>query len=120
MKTRFNSLGLVLLVAVLAGESSFPASASEDPRPLNLSLPREVLSAPAGIFHQQGAGNALPSLGERDGSPQPLLRYGIGYEARQRGMARGGAGGFDAGSGAPSGSGAGMGRGGRGGMGRGR
>lgn len=98
-----------------------PAPTSEAQRPLNLSLPRDVVSPPAGLRRgetDETAERNLRKEGEIDAARTP--RYGTGFEARQRGMGAEGFGGFGSGMGAPMGGGAGMGGGGRGGMGRGR
>ncbi|QIK36652.1 hypothetical protein GWK36_00040 [Caldichromatium japonicum] len=111
MKTQLTSLCLLLLAAAPAGGQSPAIPSSEILRPLNLSLPREALSMPSGVSRNEDTGIALPSLGEQDGTSQPFLRYGAGYEARRRNMGRDGINGFGAGSGAAPGKGGGMGRG---------
>ena len=118
MKTQSSSTCcLLLLLALPAWGQSTPTSSGsvggEAHRPLNLSLPRDVLAQPATVIRNNADENVVRNLRQEDedadrrGTHQ---RYGTGYEARQR-----------AGSmGSPTRDGTGMGGGSRGGMGRGR
>lgn len=125
MKTRSSiTCCLLLLLAVPAWGQSPPQSAGgEAHRPLNLSLPRDVLAQPSTVIRKDADETAVRNLRqEGDGAEKRTThqRYGTGYEARQRGMATEGGTGYGGGMGSPMGGGAGMGGGGRGGMGRGR
>lgn len=121
MKTRFIPLTCLLLLAVPAWGQSAAAPSGDMQRPLNLSLPRDVLSQPSGMLRNDADETAARNLRKEDESnAQRPPRYGTGFEARQRGLAGDGtASGMGGGMGTPMG-GAGMGGGGRGGMGRGR
>ncbi len=121
----FTSSCLLLLLAAPAWGQSPPLPASgEARRPLNLSLPRDVLAQPSMIIHNDADETAARNL-RQDGEAQEKRaerqRYGTGYEARQRGMTAESGAGSGGGTGAAMGGSAGMGGGGgRGGMGRGR
>jgi hypothetical protein len=104
----------LLLLATPAWGQSLPVPAGdESPRPLNLSLPRDVLAHPPAFVRSETEDTATRNLRQEPAAgAKPAARhpYGTGYEARQRGTSSiGGAGGQAAGGG-----------GGRGGMGRGR
>lgn len=125
MKTRSSTTCcLLLLLAVPAWGQSLPLPAGgEAHRPLNLSLPRDVLAQPSTVIRNDADENAKRNLRqEGDGAEKRTThqRYGAGYEARQRGMATASGAGHGGSAGSPMGGGAGMGGGGRGGMGRGR
>jgi len=135
MKTRSSTTCcLLLLFAVPAWGQSPPLPGGGEAhrplnhRPLNLSLPRDVLAQPATVIRNDADETAARNLQQEDEGAEKRTthqRYGTGYEARQRGMAAESGSGFGSGMGAPMGSGAGagnagMGGGGRGGMGRGR
>lgn len=115
---------LLLLLALPAWGQSPPLPAGNEPgRPLNLSLPRDVLVQPATVIRNDADETAARNLrqqGEAAERRTTHQRYGTGYEARQRGMAAEGGTGYGGGMGSPMGGGAGTGGGGRGGMGRGR
>jgi len=115
-----SRLNLILVPSVLALASPGWAEARQanakatQPRPLNLSLPRDVLHAP-------GAGQVDETVQRNLRAPAPLpgntpapatLRYGAGYEHRQQEMGGAAAGG-GVGAGAGAGSAAGSGRRGR-------
>ena len=118
MKTRSSTTCcLLFLLALPAWGQSTPTSSGgaggEAHRPLNLSLPRDVLAQPATVIRNDADENVTRNLRQEDeGSDRRRThqRYGTGYEARQRG------GSMDS----PMGGGGGMGGGGRGGKGRGR
>lgn len=119
MKPRSSTLTLsLLLLSVPAwGQSPPLPNGDQTHRPLNLSLPRDVMSRQTTVIHTPPEDVAVRNLRQDDpGSAKQAGRqpYGTGYEARRRGMAsESGNSGFS--------SGAGMGgSGGRGGMGRGR
>lgn len=128
MKTRSSTTCcLLLLFAVPAWGQSPPTpsggAGGEAHRPLNLSLPRDVLAQPSTVIRNDADENARRNLRqEGDGAEKRTThqRYGTGYEARQRGMATESGTGYGGSMGSPMGGGAGMGGGGRGGMGRGR
>lgn len=112
MKTRIStSCCLLLLLAVPAWGQSPPLPAGgEAQRPLNLSLPRDMLKQPLTITRSDDEDLAARNLRQEASATEKSSahpRYGTGYEARQRGMGT-------------SMGGTGMGGGGRGGMGRGR
>lgn len=130
-RTFASSCLLLLLAAPVWGQSPPPPAGGEAGRPLNLSLPRDLLSPPAAVIRNESEDTAIRNLrreeqgGARRERRQP---YGTGYEARQRGMTAEGDsplfGAGNAGMGGGGAGGAGMGGagggGGRGGMGRGR
>ena len=111
----------LLIVAVPAwGQPPSPPAGNEARRPLNLSLPHDVMSKPSSVLLNDSPDTATRNLRqEEEGNSKRAERqpYGTGYEARQRGMASGSNSGF---GGSGAGAGAGAGGGGRGGMGRGR
>ncbi len=111
---------LLLLLALPAWGQSPPLPAGNEPgRPLNLSLPRDVLVQHATVIRNDADETAARNLRQQGEAAEKRTthpRYGTGYEARQRGVATD----DNAGRGSPMGGGAGMGGGGRGGMGRGR
>jgi hypothetical protein len=123
MKPRTLTLHFLLLIAVAPawGQSPSPPVAGDGRRPLNLSLPRDVLTKPAAVVSTEADDMTVRNLqkeveeAEKRSERQP---YGTGYEARQRAILSGsgnpgfGGGGF--------GGGAGAGGAGQGGMGRGR
>lgn len=111
-------LSLLIVAAPAWGQSPPQPAGNEVRRPLNLSLPRDVLSKSSGIVITESQDTAERNLqpAERQKETRSERQpYGTGYEARQRGMTSGGNSGFGGG-----GSGTGAGSGGRGGMGRGR
>jgi len=129
MKTQFSTtFCLLLLLAVPAwGQSPptpFGGAGGEAHRPLNLSLPREVLGQSSMVIRNDADETAARNLrqeGEDREKRTTHQRYGTGYEARQRGMTTESGSAYGAGGiGTATGGGAGMGGGGRGGMGRGR
>jgi hypothetical protein len=109
-----SRLNLVLVPSVLAlaspawAEARQPHAKTTQPRPLNLSLPRDVLHAP-------GSGQVDETVQRNLRAPVPVpgntqapatLRYGAGYELRQQemgGAAAGGGAGISAGPAAGSG-----------------
>lgn len=109
-----SRLNLILIPSVLAlaspgwAEAGQANAKAKQPRPLNLSLPRDALRAP-------GAGQVDETVQRNLRAPTPLpgntpapatLRYGAGYEHRQQemgGAATGGSGSANAGSAAGSG-----------------
>lgn len=111
--TPMSRLNLILLpsmlVLALPGWAVADTKAAQD-RPLNLSLPREVLQAPG---HQRidetVERNLRASTPPRDGANAPALPptlpYGAGYEHRRREIGGAGAG-AGGGTGAGSGGGA--------------
>lgn len=117
---------LLLLLAVPAwGQSPHLPSGGEAHRPLNLSLPRDVLMQSSSMIRKDTDETAARNLRQEDEDREKRTthqRYGTGYEARQRGMAAEGGSVYGSGMASPMGSGAGAGTGGgaRGGMGRGR
>jgi hypothetical protein len=123
MKTRsFTSCCLLLLALPVWGQSPPPPAGVEPVRPLNLSLPRDVLAQPSTVIRNDAEETAVRNLRQEGGGVEKRpthQRYGTGYEARQRGMATESSTGFGGSMGSPTGGG-GMGGGGRGGMGRGR
>ncbi|MBW8329183.1 MAG: hypothetical protein K0M48_08570 [Thiobacillus sp.] len=109
-----SRLNLILIPSVLALASPAWAQARQtspkaaQPRPLNLSLPHDILRTPAGPVDETVQRNlhapAPPLQGNKPGPAQ--LRYGTGYEHRQQemgGAAAGGSAGAGAGSAAGSG-----------------
>lgn len=102
---------LVLALPGWAGAAS-PAKA----RPLNLSLPRDVIDAPASRPLDENVERNLrepaPSP-DADGKKGPALRYGAGYEHRHRQFDGGGAAAGGTASGSPAASGGAGGGGGR-------
>jgi hypothetical protein len=115
-RTHMPRLHLILLPSVLTlalpgwVEASPKKAPDKQARPLNLSVPRDVLlAAPAnGQSDETVLRNLQPPTQTWNGSPPPahraILPYGAGYEHRHQEM--GGAGG-GAGSGPGAGSGAG-------------
>ena len=120
----FTSSCLLLLLAAPAWGQSPPQSAGREAhRPLNLSLPRDVLGQPSMVIRKDADETATRNLRQEGGTQEKYAerpRYGTGYEARQRGMAPESNPGYGVGGSAGMGAGAGTGGSGRGGMGRGR
>lgn len=120
MNTQTFILQLLLLALTTPawGQSSPAAPETRTARPLNLSLPKDVIrSTPTPfmgeVVDDTVARNLRPEAGRKP--------YGSGYEARQRETNSGdGAGRGNGGSGAGAGNSGGGGGGGRGGGGRGR
>jgi len=111
-----SRLNLILVPSVLAlaapcwGEARQANAKSTQPRPLNLSLPRDVLHAPAAGQVDETVQRNLHAPAPVPGNMQApaTLRYGAGYEHRHpetRGAATGGGAGAGAGAsaGAPAG-----------------
>lgn len=123
MKTRiFTSCCLLLLAVPAWGQSPPLPAGGAAQRPLNLSLPRDVLTNSTAVIRTESEDTATRNLRqekEENGKRAERQPYGTGYEARQRGMASGSNSGFGGGD-TVTGSGSGAGGGGRGGMGRGR
>ncbi len=122
LHTLIFHLSLLIVAAPTWGQSPPQPDGNEVRRPLNLSLPRDVLAKPSGVVITESQDTAERNLQQEERQKEMRAErhpYGTGYEARQRGMASGGNSGFG-GSGTLTGSGAGAGGGGRGGMGRGR
>jgi hypothetical protein len=130
----FN-LSLLIVAAPAWGQPPSPPAGNEVRRPLNLSLPHDVMSKPSSVLLNDSPDTATRNLRQEDegsGKRAERQRYGTGYEARQREMSSGSNSGFGAGSSGSSGGsagsgaggsgagGSGAGGGGRGGMGRGR
>lgn len=124
MKTQYSTTCcLLLLLTVPAWGQSSSEPAGEAHRPLNLSLPRDVLGQSSMVIRNDADETAARNLrqeGEAREKRTTHQRYGTGYEARQRGMTPESGSGYGGGMGSAAGGGAGMGSGGRGGMGRGR
>lgn len=107
-------LNLILVPSVLALASPAWAEARpaptkpSQPRPLNLSLPHDVLHTPDAGQVDATIQRNLRAPAPVEGSPPPpaRLRYGAGYEQRQQDMGGAASGGAPAG-GAASGAGAG-------------
>lgn len=118
------NLALLLVAGPTWGQSPPQPAGSEAHRPLNLSLPRDVLAQPSMVIRNDTDETAARNLrqdGEAREKRATHQRYGTGYEARHRGSATEGGPGSASGMGSSMGGGAGMGGGGgRGGMGRGR
>ncbi|MBI3432107.1 MAG: hypothetical protein HY018_07860 [Hydrogenophilales bacterium] len=110
-----SRLNLILVPSVLAlaspgwAEARQSSAKATQPRPLNLSLPRDVLHAP-------GAGQIDETVQRNLRAPAPLpgntqapaaLRYGAGYEHRHPEIMGGAATGGSAGAGAGSAAGSG-------------
>jgi hypothetical protein len=114
MKPNSSTFLIVLLLATPAWGQSLPSPTSEAlHRPLNLSLPQDVLAPPPAFVRAETDDLATRNLRPpSSGSANSAVRhpYGTGFEARQRSTTMGGS----AGSRTPGGGG------GRGGMGRGR
>lgn len=109
-----SRLNLILVPSVLAlaspgwAEARQPNAKATQPRPLNLSLPRDALRAPgAGQVDETVQRNLRAPAPVPGNTPAPApLRYGAGYEHRHPEM--GGAatsGGAGAGAGSAAGSG---------------
>jgi hypothetical protein len=109
-----SRLSLILVSSVLACASPVWAGAQQanakapPPRPLNLSLPRDMLLTP-------GGGQANETVQRNLRAPAPVqgrtqvpaqLRYGAGYEHRQQEMGGAAFGSVGAGVGAGAGAGA--------------
>jgi hypothetical protein len=107
-----SRLNLVLVPSVLAlastgwAEARQPHAKTTQSRPLNLSLPRDVLHAPgAGQVDETVQRNLRAPVSVPGNAQAPaLLRYGAGYEQRQQEMG-GAATGGSAGAGPAAGSG---------------
>lgn len=131
MKSRLFLLPMCLLAFAASGQAQTrPGHDSAAPmRPLNLSLPRDVLRTAPPAFQGAAEDTATRNLrqetGERERNGE-RLPYGTGYEARQEGAAPPGvfggghSGGAMGGGGQGGGGGGAGGAGGRAGMGRGR
>ncbi len=122
LRTLTLHLSLLIVAAPAWGQPPSPPAGNEARRPLNLSLPRDVLTNPTAVIRTESEDTATRNLRqekEENGKRAERQPYGTGYEARQRGMASGSNSGFG-GGGTVTGSGSGAGGGGRGGMGRGR
>lgn len=117
-------LSLLIVAAPTWGQSPPQPAGNEVRRPLNLSLPRDVLAKPGGIVVTESQDTAERNLRQEERQKEMRAEhhpYGTGYEARQREMTSGGNSGFGGGGTLTgSGSSSGAGGGGRGGMGRGR
>lgn len=119
MKTRsFPPCCLLLALALPAWGQSPPAppggASGEAHRPLNLSLPRDVLVQPSSALRNDADENVRRNLrpeGEANEKRTTHPRYGTGYEARQRGMSTEGGPGYGGGMSGGAGGGRGMGRG---------
>lgn len=127
MKLHTLTLHLLLLIVAAPtwGQSPSPQPVgNEARRPLNLSVPRDVLAQPSMAIRNDADETAVRNLRQEDEGREKRTthqRYGTGYEARQRGATTEGSPGSASGMGTGMGGGAGMGGGGgRGGMGRGR
>ncbi|MDP1606116.1 MAG: hypothetical protein Q8L93_05680 [Rhodocyclaceae bacterium] len=120
MKTQTFILQLLLLALTTPawGQDSPAAPEARTAKPLNLSLPKDLIRSPPASFQGEAvddpvARNLRPEAGRKP--------YGSGYEARQRETNPGdGAGRGDGGNSRGSGAGTGSSGGGRGGGGRGR
>lgn len=92
----FTFLIALLLLATSAWGQSLPAPAGEVlPRPLNLSLPQDVLAPPPAFVRAETEDMATRNLRQQPAtSANPAARhpYGAGFEARQRSMSAGGGG----------------------------
>lgn len=105
-------LNLLLVPTVLAlaapawGEARQPAPKAAQARPLNLSLPREALTAPPPDEADAAVQRNLRTAEPAGATPPAPLRYGAGYEQRQQSL-HGAAPGGSAGNGTPGGAGAG-------------
>lgn len=108
-----SRLHLILVPPVLALASPVWAESRQvntQARPLNLSLPRDVLVAPGtGPLDETVQGNLRAPAPVPGNTPAPAqLRYGAGYEHRHQqmgGAAPGGSAGAGAGAGSATGSG---------------
>lgn len=127
MKTRSSITCCLLLLAVPAWGQPPPAPVGEAGgvahRPLNLSLPRDVLSPSSTVIRNDADENARRNLRQEGGGAEQRTtqqRYGTGYEARQRSLGTQSGPGYGGGAGSPAGGSGAMGGAGRGGMGRGR
>jgi hypothetical protein len=119
---------LLLLAAPAWGQSPPLPAGSGVQRPLNLSLPRDVISKQGSIIVSEPEDTATRNLRQEEQQKETRAErrpYGTGFEARQRGMLSEGSPGFASGGsgagaagGGGGGGGGGAGRG--GGMGRGR
>lgn len=101
------SLWLLTLTTSAWGQAVPVVPETLPARPLNLSLPREMLRSAPVAFQADTDDTATRNLRPGGSQQAERLPYGSGYEARQRGMTSG--------AGGPSGGGVG-----RGGRGRGR
>jgi len=113
MKPNTSTFLIVLLLSAPTWGQSQPVPVGETiPRPLNLSLPHDILAPPPAFVRAETDDLATRNLRSPPAaSANSAVRhpYGTGFEARQRSTSMGGG----AGSRTPGG-------GGRGGMGRGR
>lgn len=126
MNPRFLLLCLLACAPSIRAQGSAVNDKTAPLRPLNLSVPRDVLRSEPPAFRDGEEDTATRNLrsNKDEGKPKTeRLPYGIGYEARQQGAASapgfGGMGGGMIGPGGPGGMG-GASPGGQGGMGRGR
>lgn len=122
LRTLTLHLSLLIVAAPAWGQPPSPPAGNEARRPLNLSLPRDLMLQPGSVLLNDSRDTAARNLRqeeEGDGKRAERQPYGTGFEARQRGGSSGGNAGFRGGSTATGGA-AGAGGGGRGGMGRGR
>lgn len=82
-------LQLLLVPSVLAlaapawGEGRAANPRTDQPRPLNLSLPRDVLNAPGATPADETVQRNLRAPQPAEPLPPPRLRFGAGYEQRQ-------------------------------------
>ncbi|MDP1652318.1 MAG: hypothetical protein Q8L56_06300 [Rhodocyclaceae bacterium] len=123
LRTLTLNLSLLIVAAPAWGQPPSPPADNEARRPLNLSLPRDVMSKPGSVLLNDSQDTATRNLRQEEeasGKRAERQPYGTGYEARQRGMSSESSNSGFGGGGRSSGSGAGAGGGGRGGMGRGR
>ena len=123
--TLTSSCLLLLLAAPAWGQLPPQPAGRESRKPLNLSLPRDVLSKPTSVNRNESEDTASRNLQQEEkdkANRSERQPYGAGYEARMRGMTTE-SGGFGAGGVGSAGMGGGAGTGGGGGhgsMGRGR
>ena len=86
------------MLALPAWGQSLPLPGGEETgRPLNLSLPRDVLLQPSMAIPNDADEIATRNLRQEGSGAEKRTthqRYGTGYEARQRGMGGGGRGGM--------------------------
>lgn len=90
------------LAAPAWGEARQPAPKAAQARPLNLSLPREALTAPTPDEADAAMQRNLRAAEPPGAMPPAPLRYGAGYEQRQQSL-HGAAPGSSPGNGAAAG-----------------